>query len=104
LAPFFLAEDARPLLKTAGEVFIRHHLIGEALLPFAFKPSGDKSVVWVDGAVAPLRALGFIRGPLCSLAPLLKRRLVSSGVAVSGERLSQAANRLQQGDCAACLG
>jgi len=26
--PFFLAEDAGPLLKTAGEVFIRHLLIG----------------------------------------------------------------------------
>ena len=46
------------------------------MLPFAFEPAGDKSVVWVDGAIAPLRALGLIGGPLCGLPPVLERRLV----------------------------
>src|ERR1700692_3021609 len=54
---FFLAENERSLLQSAGEFFVRRLQISQALLPLALKPAGDKPVVRIDGAIAPLRAL-----------------------------------------------
>src|SRR5271165_5388089 len=70
-----LAEDARSLLRSAGEFFVCRLQISQALLPLAFKPARDEPIVWIDGTIAPLCTLGFIGGPLDGLAPLLERRL-----------------------------
>ena len=61
---FCLAENARSLLQSAGEFFVCRPQTNQALLPLAFKTTGDKPIVWIDSAIAPLRTLGFIGGPL----------------------------------------
>src|SRR5271166_6777817 len=73
---FFLAENARSLLQSTGEFFVCRRQISQALLPLALKPAGDKPVVRIDGAIAPLRALRLIGCSLRGLPPLPDRRLV----------------------------
>jgi len=96
--PFLLAEEAGPLLEAAGEIFIRPVQIGLALLPFAFEPTGDKSVVWVDGSIAPLRALGLIVCPLCGLPPMLERRLVIGLKSLGGGERGRQFSRLERSE------
>ena len=70
-----LAENARSLFQSAGEFLVRRRQISQALLPLALQPTRDQPVVRINGAIAPLRPLGFVGCPLDSLPPLLERCL-----------------------------
>ena len=59
---FCMVENARSLLQSVGEFFVCRLHSSKVLLPLAFKPAGDKPIVWIDSAIAPLGTLGFMGG------------------------------------------
>src|SRR5215472_3175755 len=77
-APVFGAEYSRPFAFTPGELGLGLLELAQALLPFALKTAGDKTVLGIDSAIAAFGALCLVPGTLGG-EPALGERIVAIG-------------------------